>query len=312
MRAAWAAFDVDQTDPEAKDLLVKLLHFYPGKLQVDRRLAYLALLRDRQVEPDTISNAGWMLVLRSHGLGENSGEAEPAALIAAWEDDELALTLLQEAPVGLAAAERLLTLMRRVLLLSDRWRDHPKLVRALEVQASLNGAAWPFDDTERRLLARQESGAMLAAYLPAREHAKESSEGDRDDPVTGAVQAQYESWPYPAWTRITVVPTRQLPDVIESMDPELAKGLPVKANMLIAGCGTGRQAASVALRYPDAEITALDISEASLTYARRQCAALGIGNVRFLKLDLYDVADLKQRFHAIHSAGVLHHLSDPE
>ena len=52
------------------------------------------------------------------------------------------------------------------------------------------------------------------------------------------------------------------------MDPALAKALPVEANMLIAGCGTGRQAAGVALLYPDATVTAIDVSEVSLDYAR--------------------------------------------
>jgi SAM-dependent methyltransferase len=96
------------------------------------------------------------------------------------------------------------------------------------------------------------------------------------------------------------------------MDREVAETLPIEADMLVAGCGTGRQAAYVASRYPDAAITAIDVSEASLDYARRQCATLGIANVRVIKLDLHDVAQLHQRFHAIHCGGVLHHLPDPE
>ena len=115
--------------------------------------------------------------------------------------------------------------------------------------------------------------------------------------MTRAVTAQYEGWPYPAWTRITVGET----EATAGRDPSngsrsIAKALPVEANMLIAGCGTGRQAASVGLRYPDATVTAIDVSEASLDYARRQCATLGVANVRFVKLDLHDVADLNQRF----------------
>lgn len=74
----------------------------------------------------------------------------------------------------------------------------------------------------------------------------------------------------------------------------------------------GRQAASVAATYPDAKVTAIDISETSLHYARRQCTAPGITNVKFITLDLHDVAALGERFHAIFSAGVLHHLPDPE
>jgi SAM-dependent methyltransferase len=51
----------------------------------------------------------------------------------------------------------------------------------------------------------------------------------------------------------------------------------------VAGCGTGREAASVALTFPDARVTAIDISETSLRYARRQCAEVGrqISNLRY-------------------------------
>jgi len=82
--------------------------------------------------------------------------------------------------------------------------------------------------------------------------------------------------------------------------------------MLIAGCGTGSEAAQIALEYPDAAITAIDISETSLNYARRQCAAIGLERIRFVKLDLHKVSELKQQFDAIFCSGVLHHLPDPE
>jgi ubiquinone/menaquinone biosynthesis C-methylase UbiE len=310
--AAWAAFDLAPNDCTTTALLIELLRHYPAKLQADRRAAYLRLLTDRKVEPDLINVAGWQLLLRSHWLAENAGDVDFETLIADLEGDELALTLLRESPVGLAVAERLLTQLRRWLLLSGQWRRHPKMVAALKAQAALNGGAWPFDESERTLLAGQDTDAVIGAYLPLRESKKGATALDSANPVTRAVATQYEGWPYPAWTRITVGETRQLPDVIHDMDAELAKALPVEADMLIAGCGTGRQAASVALRYPDARVTAIDVSEASLDYARQQCANFGIGNVRFVRLDLHDVAELNQRFHAIHCAGVLHHLPDPE
>jgi len=219
---------------------------------------------------------------------------------------------LREAPVCLVAAERLLSRLRHWLLLSGRWRRHPEIVTALKVQSSLNGGAWPFDEIERALLAEAEGSPMAPAYFLVRAPKANAAVADTTDPVTRAVAAQYEGWPYPPWTRITVGEEMRLPDEIRAMDPEAAKALPVEANMLIAGCGTGREAASVALRYPDVTVTAIDISEASLDYARRQCATLKIGNVHFLKLDLHNVARLNQRFHAVSCGGVLHHLPDPE
>jgi SAM-dependent methyltransferase len=309
---AWAAYDLAPGLAAAKTLLARLLEYYPDRLQSERTAAYLRLLTDRQVEPDLISNAGWRLLLRTHPVADDAGDAAIAAVVAEFDANALALTLLQESPVGFAPAERLLNRLRRWLLLSGRSRQHPALVAALQSQASLNGGAWPFDEAERTALAGPDGSPMIAAYLPVREARRDAVTAEVADPVTRAVKAQYEGWPYPAWTRMTVGKPTRLPERIAGMDPELGKRLPVEADMLITGCGTGRQAAGVALRYPDAKVTAIDVSEASLDYARRQCAKLGIANVRFIKLDLHDVADLGQRFHAVHSAGVLHHLPDPE
>jgi ubiquinone/menaquinone biosynthesis C-methylase UbiE len=310
--AAWSAFEVAPDAGAVRALLVDLLRYYPAKLRSDRQTAYLRLLRDRNVEPDLINVAGWRLVFRTYGLAESLGGDAIGDLIAELERDELVLALLRESPVRFVAAERLMSFVRRSLLLSGRWRDYPDLVAALKLQASMNGGAWPFDESERGLIATQEGGPMIEAYLPFAERKGSSAAAKNADPVTRAVAAQYEGWPYPAWTRVTVGKQTHLPDTIRAMDPRLAERLPVAAKMLIAGCGTGRQAASVALHYPDATITAIDISEASLNYARQQCTALGITNVRFLNLDLHQVAELKQRFHAIHCTGVLHHLPDPE
>jgi ubiquinone/menaquinone biosynthesis C-methylase UbiE len=310
--AAWSAFDLAPDECATTALLAELLRDYPAELQTDRRAAYLRLLTNRKVEPNLINAAGWQLLLHSRHLAEDAADVALEALIAELERDELALTLLRVSPVCFAAAERFLSRLRRWLLLCGRWRSHPQIVAALKVQASLNGGAWPFDEIERALLAEVEGSPMAAAYLPVRAPKGKATVADMADPVTRAVTAQYEGWPYPAWTRITVGKKRRLPDVIRAMDPEVAKALPVEANTLIAGCGTGRQAASVALHYPDATVTAIDVSEASLDYARQQCATLGVANVRFVKLDLHDVAGLNQRFHAIHCEGVLHTLPDPE
>ena len=131
------------------------------------------------------------------------------------------------------------------------------------------------------------------------------------DPVTEKVAAQYERWPYPAWTRITLGEPSRLPDVIREMDSELAEALPVAADMLVAGCGTGRQAAYIASRFPDAAITAVDVSEASLDYARGQCATLGTrtcASSSSISTTWRSWGDA----HAIHCGGVLRRLPSPE
>jgi len=309
--AAWRAFDLAADDREIRRLLAELLQHHPSELLPARRSDYLRLLTDRQIEPDLINAAGWNLLMQSHRLDEDAGDRGFESLAGACERDELMLALLREAPVNHAEAEYLITRLRRWLLLSRCWDRYPALVAALQAQARLNGGAWPFDKDERARLAEPASGPMVSAYLPSL-LGNTAAKPTAADPVTRAVTTQYEGWPYPAWTRVRREKPTRLPDIIRKMDPVLADLLPVAANILVAGCGTGRQAAAVALRCPDAAVTAIDVSAASLDYGRRQCAAIGITNVRFLQLDLHAVAQLGQRFHAIHCGGVLHHLPDPE
>jgi SAM-dependent methyltransferase len=132
------------------------------------------------------------------------------------------------------------------------------------------------------------------------------------DPVTAAVAAQYRDWPSPAWSRVTPPSPRTVPGLVESLDQGRPSGLPVDSELLVAGCGTGREAALWALRFPDARITAIDLSEASLAYARERCRALGLDRIDFRRLDLLSVAELGRTFDFIGCSGVLHHLPDPE
>jgi SAM-dependent methyltransferase len=82
--------------------------------------------------------------------------------------------------------------------------------------------------------------------------------------------------------------------------------------VLVAGCGTGKHAIDVAGQYRGAKVTAIDISRASLGYARRMAKQENIGNIDFLAADIMSLGPWQRRFDLIESAGVLHHLSDPE
>jgi SAM-dependent methyltransferase len=82
-------------------------------------------------------------------------------------------------------------------------------------------------------------------------------------------------------------------------------------DLLIAGCGTGYQAAITALRNPGARILAIDLSRTSLAYALRRCRELGIGHVRFAQADIVKLGALPERFDLIECTGVLHHLREP-
>lgn len=81
--------------------------------------------------------------------------------------------------------------------------------------------------------------------------------------------------------------------------------------ILVAGCGTS-QAASYALREPDARITAIDISETSLSHTRKLQQKYELGNLELHQLSILDVHELGQAFDQIVCTGVLHHLADPD
>ncbi|MEX2407636.1 MAG: class I SAM-dependent methyltransferase, partial [Rhodovibrionaceae bacterium] len=81
--------------------------------------------------------------------------------------------------------------------------------------------------------------------------------------------------------------------------------------LLVPGGGTGRQPLSLARAFPETEVLSVDLSRASLGYAKQRAARLGIGNVAFLQGDILDLGQLGRRFPAIACTGVLHHLADP-
>jgi len=299
---AWRALDCYPDNFEAKRVVAGMLRRNPECVAVDRRAELERLLRDPDVDPDAIAAAGWTLILDEHKL---TPDADPAATAAALEEDSLALLLLTEACVTALDAEGALTRVRQWLLMSGNWPNYPRLAEALAAQAARSGGAWPFDDEERAALAQ--APAFAPAFLPPR---PPPPAGERfDDAITQAVADQYVRWPYPIWSRVTPPEPTTLPQVVEKLDGGRPCGLPTQAEVLVAGCGTGREAALLAKRFPDARITAIDISEGSLDYAKERCAGLGID---FRLLDLHEVARLGRSFDFIACSGVLHHLRDPE
>ncbi|MCB9978679.1 MAG: methyltransferase domain-containing protein [Rhodospirillales bacterium] len=121
-----------------------------------------------------------------------------------------------------------------------------------------------------------------------------------DDAISRQVRAQYEENPYPRWRSLY-------------MDPPSRSALTQKPmDLLIAGCGTGRQILMECSAHPHANVTAIDLSLASLAYARRKCDEAGLKNVTCLQSDILCLDRMETHFDLISSSGVIHHMADPE
>ncbi len=259
-----------------------------------------ALLIAPEVDPVPVARAGWAMV-EAAGRLPTADEASAEAL----EHDGFLLSLLGETCVAWVTAEQALTALRRWLLMSGRASEFPRTVRALMKQAALNGGAWPFDDEERARL-DQVGPSLAAAYRPGRP--TPATAPGFASPVTDAVAAQYEAWPYPVWERVMTLPGDTLDALVASVAPD-APALPSAPEILVAGCGSGRETLLIARQAPQARITAIDISVASLARAAELCS--GATNITFARRDLHDAA-AGPRFDLVSCSGVLHHLPDPE
>lgn len=136
-----------------------------------------------------------------------------------------------------------------------------------------------------------------------------------DDRTSRLVGGQYEENPYPRWVRSPST------DGAVSFGEFLASELGIesprfarrddKIDVLIAGCGTGQQPIQTAQRFPAARILAVDLSAASLAYAKRKTRELGIANIEYGQADILRLGSIGKTFDFIECVGVLHHLEDP-
>lgn len=138
-------------------------------------------------------------------------------------------------------------------------------------------------------------------------------------PISGAVSAavrdQYEQNPYPRWVKMHL---REQP---LHFNDDLRRTLPFARfapmsddsapEVLVAGCGTGIDAISVARRFHGARVLAIDLSLGSISYAKRKTQELGLTNIEYAQADILRLGDLAHTFDVINAIGVLHHLADP-
>ena len=180
------------------------------------------------------------------------------------------------------------------------YRPLHTLPDAQRVAADL--ARTPIALLARRQIVEPLEERRLAAEIP--------SIGEPKSAVSAAVRSQYEANPYPRWVRTQ---TRFAAAPLSEIVRELFPGTPVNtgpARILVAGCGTGQNAIASARRFADSTVLAVDLSRASLGYAKRKTDELGISSITYRHADLLALDALSERFQLIEASGVLHHLED--
>ncbi len=135
-----------------------------------------------------------------------------------------------------------------------------------------------------------------------------------ENAVSQANQQQYEENPYPRWVRI---PRLERPSTITGY---LRKRFPLAdfkhqgerdvADILSVGCGTGQLALEIAQGIRSHTL-AVDLSIASLGYARRKAQELGLRAIEFAQADLLELGAIGRTFDVVECSGVLHHLANP-
>ena len=133
------------------------------------------------------------------------------------------------------------------------------------------------------------------------------------DKTSLKVMNMYKEHPYPKWKGIYYIPSEinvhqryYDGDLTEKNDSNIPK------EILIAGCGTGQELVTVSKIYSNSNITAIDISLPSLSYAYKRAKDNDVNNFQLIHMDLLELVNYKKKFDIINCSGVLHHMKDPE
>jgi len=281
-------------DPEARRIFVATLH--PGRTDAEHRGLVKRALAEWWARSGAVTEAATHLVLSGAG---------PV------EDDDLAREMLVSAPLRDLRLERRFTEVRRRILREGGDAD---LIARLARQGDINEFCWFVSDEEAAALAK------LPPDDPRRAMYEAPPEPVRTDiPVLTPIQAgvsetvreMYEANPYPRWVRLAQQAPEPQERALQAMFPRTRiEPLPGR-EILVAGCGTGQHALEVARRYEGCQVLAVDLSLASLSYAKTKAEQYGVRNVEFGQADLLELARLGRTFAAVECVGTLHHLEDP-
>ena len=131
--------------------------------------------------------------------------------------------------------------------------------------------------------------------------------------ISKEVRNQYEKNPYPRWRYCNQLYAVNLEhDLNYQIRPNKVnfKKNSEKIDILLAGCGTGKHLINIG-KYENSNILAVDLSLASIAYAKRKVKEFNYHNIQFLHADILDLNNLEQKFDVIESVGTLHHMENP-
>ncbi|MBL8697452.1 MAG: class I SAM-dependent methyltransferase [Alphaproteobacteria bacterium] len=285
------------------------------------------------------------------GAASTTGAEFPSADAQALRSGFLPMLLSRCVNRSLPLERGLLTLRRALLAIAASDAAAAALALDLALQAANNEYAWPESAAETAALEAIAGGAaagrdwdvlrwsmyrsaaeiaefprtdaspalrrLAEAALPtAAERALRASMPRLEvpsDPTSLRVRAQYEENPYPRWLALNPPePGERRTAILRRAPASSASRFAGPIDVLIAGCGTGRQAIGAWLGYGvPRTMLAIDLSAASLAYAARMAASHGCEGLEFLQADLLDIDRLDRAFDVVEAIGVLHHLRDP-
>ncbi len=228
--------------------------------------------------------------------------------------DPLLLALLDQTIISDAQYECWLTSLRRKFL------QHPELIEthlpfltALAEQCQATEYVYAINQEEEQRLSSPEGihPLLRKCYQPLATLTPKPLKPVRN-PISKKVQAQYEEHPYPRWKRVDQDAPISFQEHLEEIFPRLHQpdsDWPAHPRILIAGCGTGFHAINTAIQIKNSSVLALDLSEASLAYAREKANEMHLSNIEFRQGDILEMPS-QEPFDSIECVGVLHHMEN--
>lgn len=304
--------------------------------------ASLAVLFDTDgIDNDALARVYFSQIALKPAKTTHTKKDYPALVLDIIESDQIALSLLSNSLISNHTIEKTIITIRQKFIasiLSNNYnKTHQAFLTALKKQCKLNDFIYLIDKKELssveklKLKNLKESSAIktdaqlilesysekkiinsLKSPYPLDDQSPTQQKKEITPPIflksKTIIQDFYESNPYPTWTSKPKHSESTLDQLFKTLN---LKQAPPNNNILVAGCGTGRHAIQIALTYPHAKIIGLDVSQASLQYAKNKRDEYEILNLEFIHGDLNNILSLNMEFSLIECIGVLHHLQDP-